>query len=83
MHDFKTKKHLIIIFMLISSSINLCVFYSSRYEEKLVAPLVHSSFRQVASGGIRNCSVAISSISGNQASRAQMRSEYGVTPYSP
>ena len=65
MNDFSTKKQLIIIFMLILSSINLCVFYSFRNEEKLVALLVYSSFRRVATSGIRNSSVATSSISWN------------------
>ena len=58
MHDFSTKIHLIIIFMLISSSVNLCVFYSFRNEEKLVALAVYSPFRRVATSGIRNNSVA-------------------------
>ena len=57
------KIHQIIIFMHISSSISLCVFYFLRNEEKLVALLVHSSFRWVATSGIRNSSVATSSIS--------------------
>ena len=69
--------------MLISSSVNLCIFYSSRNEEKLVALLVYSSFRRVATSGIRNSSVATSSNNRSQVSRAQMRSEYGLTPYSP
>ena len=57
MHDFNTKIHLV-IFMLISSSNSLCVFYSFRNEEKLVALLVYSSFRRVATSGIRKSSVA-------------------------
>ena len=81
-HDFSTKTYLIIIFMLISSSVNLFVFYSFRNEEKLVALTVYSSFRRVASSGIRNSSVATSSISWLWVSRAQIKSEYGVTPYS-
>ena len=36
-----------------------------------------------ATSGIRNSSVATSSTSFNSVSRAQIRSEYGVTPYSP
>ena len=83
LHDFSTKIHLIRIFMLISSSVNLFDFYSFRNEEKLVALLVYSSFLRVATSGIRNSSVATSSISWISVSRAQMRSEYGVTPYSP
>ena len=64
MHDFSAKIHLVIIFMLISSSINLlCVYNSLRNEEKLVALLIYSSFRRVATSGIRNSSVANSSIS--------------------
>ena len=59
MDDFSTKIHLIIIFMLISSSINLCVFYSFRNKEKVVALLVYSSFQRVATSGIRNNSVAL------------------------
>ena len=77
--DFSTRIHLIIIFMLISSSIKLFVLYSFRNEEKLVALLVYSSFRRVTTSGIRNSSVATSSISWIQVSRAQMRSDYGVT----
>ena len=37
-----------------SSSISLCVSYSFRNEEKLVAPLVYFSFQRVATSGIRN-----------------------------
>ena len=62
-HDFSPKTHLIIIFMLISSSVKLCVFYSFRNEEKLVALLVYSSFWRVATSGTQNSSVATSSIS--------------------
>ena len=82
-HDFSTKIHLIVIFMLISSSVNLFVFYSFRNEEKPVALLIYSSFRRVATSGIRNNSVATNSNSWIQVSRAQMKSEYAVTPYSP
>ena len=57
------KTHLIIIFMLISSSINLCVVYSFTNEEKLVSVLVHCSIRRVGTSGIRDSSVATSSIS--------------------
>ena len=43
-----------------------------------------TSFNSVsATSGIRNSSVATSSTSFNSVSRAQIRSEYGVTPYSP
>ena len=62
-NDFGTKKHLIIIFMLISSLINLFVFHLFKIEEKLVALLVHSWFRRVATSGIRKSSVATSSFS--------------------
>ena len=82
-HDFITRILLIIIFTSISSSVNLSDFYSFRNEEKLVALLVYSSFRRVATSGIRNSSVATSSISLISVRRARMRSEYGVTPYSP
>ena len=51
--------------------------------EKLVGLLVYSSFRQVATSGIRNTSVATSCIKWISVSRAQMKSAYGVTPYSP
>ena len=61
MHDFSTNKYLIIIFMLISSSFNLSVLYFVRNEKKIVAILVYSSFRQVATSCIRNSSVATSS----------------------
>ena len=69
--------------MLISSSGNFFDFYSFRNEEKLVALLVYSSFRRVATSGIQNSSVATSCISWISVSRVQIRSEYGVTPYSP
>ena len=82
-HDFSLKQHLIIIFMFISSSVDYFDFYSFRNEEKLVALLVYSSLHRVATSGIRNSSVATSSISWISVSRAQIRSEYGVTPYSP
>ena len=64
-HDFSTVLHLIIIYMLISSSTKLCIFYSLRNEEKLVALLVYSSFRRVDTSGIWKSSVATSSISWN------------------
>ena len=83
MHDFGTKKHLLTIFIFISSSLDYLGFLSFGNEEKLVSLLVYSSFRLVATSGIRNCSVATSSISFNSVSHAQIRSEYGVTPYSP
>ena len=83
MHDFSIKTHLIIIFMLTLSQVNLCVLYFFRNEEKLVALLVYSLFRRVATSCIRNNSVATSCISWIWVSRAQMRSEDGVTPYSP
>ena len=81
-HDFGTKIHLLIIFMFISSSLDYLGFSSHGNEEKLLSLLVYSSFRLVAISGIRNSSVATSSISFNSVSRAQIRSEYGVTPYS-
>ena len=82
-HDFSTKIHSIINFTLISTSVNFFDFYSFRNEEKLVALLVYSSFWRVATSGIRNSSVATSSISWTSVSRGQIRSEYGVIPYSP
>ena len=82
-HDFSTKIQSIIIFMLISSSVNLFDFHSFGKEEKLVALLFYSSFRRVATSGIRNSSVATGSISWYLVSRAQIRSEHGVIPYSP
>ena len=82
MHELGTTIHLLIIFMFISSSLDYLGFWSFRNEEKLVS-LVYSSFRLVATSGIRNSSVATSSISFNSVSRAQIRSEYRVTPYSP
>ena len=65
MHDFNTKREKIqlIISMHISSSIRLTVFDSFGNEEKLLAVLVYSLFRRVATSGIRNSSVATSSIS--------------------
>ena len=83
LHDFSTKIHLIIIFMSISSTVNLFDFYSFRNEQKLVVLLVYSSFRWVATSGIRNSSVVTSSICWISVSRAQIRCEYGVIPYSP
>ena len=47
----------------IRHQLTFCDIYSFRNEEKLVALLVYSSFRGVATSGIRNSSVAISSIS--------------------
>ena len=82
-HDFGTKILLLIIFMFISSSLDYLSFQSFGNEEKLVSLLVYSSFRLVATSGIRNSSVATSSFSFNSVSRAQIRSEYAVTPYSP
>ena len=81
--DFYTKIHLIIVFMFISSSVGFFVFKPFGNEEKLVALLVCSSFRRVATSGIRNSSVATSSVSWNSVSRAQIRSDSGITPYSP
>ena len=49
--------------MFISSLVNLFDFYCFSNEEKLVALLVYSSFRRVATSGIRNSSVANSGIS--------------------
>ena len=80
---FGTRLHLLIISMLISSSLDYSGFESDGNEEKLVSLLVYSSFRLVATSGIRNSSVATSSTSFNSVGRAQIRSEYGVTPYSP
>ena len=58
------KKQLIFIFIHISSSISLATFYSFENEEKLVALLVYSPLRRVATSGIRNSSVVTSSTSG-------------------
>ena len=69
--------------MLIQSSVNFCDFYFYRNEEKLVALPVYSSFPRVDTSGIRNRCVATSSISWDSVSRAQIWTEYGVTPYSP
>ena len=69
--------------MSISSTVNLSAFYSFKNEEKLVALLAYSLFRRVATSGIRNSSVATSTIGKISVSRAQIKSEYGVTPYSP
>ena len=52
MQDFGTKIHLINIFMLIWSSINLCVLSFFRNERKLVALLNYTSFRRVATSSI-------------------------------
>ena len=52
----KIKLQLIIIFKHISSPISLAAFYSFESEEKTVALLVYSSFRRVATSGIRNIS---------------------------
>ena len=62
-HDFSIKIPLIIISIFISSSVNPSDFYSCTNEEKLVALLVYSSFRRVATSDIRNSSVATSSFS--------------------
>ena len=77
------QKNILIIFMFISSSLGYLGFQSFGNEEKLVSLLVYSSFGLVATSGFRNSSVATSSISFNSVSRAQIRSEYGITPYSP
>ena len=89
--------------MFISSSLDYLTFQSFGNEGELVSLLVYSSFRLVATSGIRNSSVATSSISNsvsatsgirnssvatsstnlNSVSRARIRSEYGVTPFSP
>ena len=69
--------------MLISSSDNLCVFYSFRKKDKLVALLVYSSFPQVATSGIRNSSAAFSGISQRFINRAHLKSEHGVILFLP
>ena len=51
-------------------------------EEKLVALLVYASFKRTATSSHRRISVAISSVSQSHSSSAQIKSEYGVTPYS-
>ena len=81
-HDLNTRIHLIIVFTSISSTVNLSDFYSLRNEEKLVVLLNYSSSRRVATSGIRKHSVATSSSSWISVSCAQIRSEYGFTPYS-
>ena len=58
-----TIDHHLYIFMHVPSAISLYVFYFFRNEEKLVALLVCSSLRRVATTGIRNNSVASGSIS--------------------
>ena len=89
--------------MFASSLHHYSYFQSFGIEEKPLSLLVYSSFRLVATSGIRNSSVAtsstsfnsVSAISGirnssvatssthfNSVSGAQIRSEYGVTPYS-
>ena len=49
--------------MHISSSVSPAAFYIFGNEVKLVALLVYSSFRRVATSGIRNSSVATTSSS--------------------
>ena len=49
--------------MVISLSLDYFDFYPFRNEEKLVAPLVYSSFQRVATSSIRNSSEATSSTS--------------------
>ena len=61
--------------MFISSSLDYSGFWSFGNEEKLVLLLVYSSFRLVATSGIRNSPVATSSISFNSVSHAQTKSE--------
>ena len=68
-HDFSLKLHLITFFMFISSSVDSFDFYFSRSEEKLIVLLVYSSFRRISTSGIRNSSVATSSISSLSVSR--------------
>ena len=66
--------------MFSATSVDLSDFYSFRNAEKPELVLVYSSFRRVANSGIRNSSVATSNISWLSVSRAQIRSENGVTP---
>ena len=67
-HDFGIRIHLLITFMFTSSSLDYLVFYSFGNEEKPVSLLIYSSFPLVATGGIRNSSVATSSTSFNSVS---------------
>ena len=76
-------KYMTLVQKFISSSLDYLGFWFFGNEENLVSLIVYSSFRLLATSGIRNSSVATSSISFNSVSRAQFRSEYGVTPYSP
>ena len=77
--DFSTKIHLIIVFMLISSSVNLRVFYSLRNEEKLVVLLVYSWFVRVAASGFRILPYSLVVV----VVCSQMKSESGINLYSP
>ena len=61
----------------ISSSVIHC-----KNEEKLVALLVYSSFKQMASSSFWKKSVVTGSFSQIHSSSAQIRNDYGVTPYS-
>ena len=49
-------------------------------EEKLLAPLVYSSFIGVATNSLWKNSVATSSVSQSNSSSTQIVSDYGVTP---
>ena len=69
--------------MFILSSLDYLRFQSFGNEEKLVSLLVYSSFRLVATSGLRNSAVATSSTSFNSVSRTRIRSEYRAAPYSP
>ena len=65
----------------ISASVNHFIM-----EEKLVALLVCSSFKQVATIGLRRNSEIpwplSSSVNQSHSNSAQFKNEYGVTPYS-
>ena len=69
--------------MFISSSVDYFDFYSFGNEEKLVALVFYFSFRRVATSSIRKKFEAANSNSWLSVSRAQIRSKYTITPYSP
>ena len=50
--------------------------------EELVALLVHFSVKRVTTASLRRVSLATSSVSESHSRTAQIRSEYGVIPYS-
>ena len=50
-------------------------------EEKLIGPLIYSSFRRVATSNLRRNSVSTKSSGQNHWNLAHIRSEYRFTPY--